>query len=36
MSKCPWALSWALSCELEEYYHDTEWGIPVHDDRLLF
>ena len=20
----------------EEHYHDTEWGVPVHDDRLLF
>jgi DNA-3-methyladenine glycosylase I len=19
-----------------EHYHDTEWGVPVHDDRLLF
>lgn len=18
------------------HYHDTEWGVPVHDDRLLF
>ena len=22
--------------ELYENYHDTEWGIPVHDERLLF
>lgn len=21
---------------LYEHYHDTEWGVPVHDDRLLF
>jgi DNA-3-methyladenine glycosylase I len=21
---------------LEEHYHDTEWGVPVHDERLLF
>jgi DNA-3-methyladenine glycosylase I len=27
---------WALSSPLEEYYHDLEWGVPVHDDRLLF
>jgi DNA-3-methyladenine glycosylase I len=29
--RCPWALG-------EQYivYHDTEWGVPVHDDRLLF
>jgi DNA-3-methyladenine glycosylase I len=28
--------SWALSSPLEERYHDLEWGVPVHDDRLLF
>jgi DNA-3-methyladenine glycosylase I len=29
--RCPWAIG-------EEYiqYHDREWGVPVHDDRLLF
>ena len=29
--RCPWATT-------EQYiaYHDTEWGVPVHDDRLLF
>jgi len=29
--RCPWAKG-------ENYigYHDTEWGVPVHDDRLLF
>jgi DNA-3-methyladenine glycosylase I len=32
MDKCPWA----LASPLEEHYHDTEWGVPVHDDRLLF
>ena len=32
MKKCVWALSSAL----EEKYHDQEWGVPVHDDRLLF
>ena len=32
MKKC----DWALSSESEENYHDQEWGIPVHDDRLLF
>ena len=32
MTKC----TWALSSELEEKYHDVEWGVPVHDDRLLF
>ncbi len=32
MNKCPWA----LASRAEEYYHDTEWGVPVHDERLLF
>jgi DNA-3-methyladenine glycosylase I len=29
--RCPWAKG-------DEYvhYHDSEWGVPVHDDRLLF
>lgn len=29
--RCPWAKG-------DEYiaYHDLEWGVPVHDDRLLF
>lgn len=32
MDKC----AWALASPLEEHYHDNEWGVPVHDDRLLF
>lgn len=32
LKKC----AWALSSPLEEQYHDQEWGVPVHDDRLLF
>ena len=28
--------SWANSHDLHAHYHDTEWGVPVHDDRLLF
>ncbi len=27
---------WAGSDELYCAYHDREWGVPVHDDRLLF
>jgi len=27
---------WAESNELLTSYHDAEWGIPVHDDRMLF
>ena len=30
-SRCPWAKT-----DLYVHYHDTEWGVPVHDDRLLF
>ncbi|MCI0739799.1 MAG: DNA-3-methyladenine glycosylase I [Gemmataceae bacterium] len=31
LARCPWAQG-------EQYilYHDREWGVPVHDDRLLF
>jgi DNA-3-methyladenine glycosylase I len=29
--RCPWAKS-----EIYIRYHDDEWGVPVHDDRLLF
>jgi DNA-3-methyladenine glycosylase I len=28
--------AWAESTPLMTRYHDTEWGVPVHDDRLLF
>lgn len=31
MSRCAWART-----ELSIPYHDTEWGVPVHDDRVLF
>ena len=27
---------WANVAGLEQEYHDTEWGVPVHNDRLLF
>lgn len=32
MERCPWCESF----ELYRRYHDTEWGIPLHDDRALF
>lgn len=32
IKRCPWAEASALEIE----YHDKEWGVPVHDDRLLF
>ena len=28
--------AWCLSDPLYIKYHDEEWGVPVHDDRLLF
>lgn len=31
MPRCPWAVD-----ELAVAYHDKEWGVPVHDDGLLF
>lgn len=27
---------WACGNLLDQQYHDTEWGVPVRDDRLLF
>jgi DNA-3-methyladenine glycosylase I len=30
--RCPWA----GNDPLYQAYHDREWGVPVHDDRLLF
>ena len=30
--RCDWCLDHPLMME----YHDTEWGVPVHDDRKLF
>ena len=29
--RCPWA-----EAETQHLYHDTEWGVPSHDDRHLF
>jgi DNA-3-methyladenine glycosylase I len=28
--------TWCVDDELYVRYHDQEWGVPVHDDRLLF
>ncbi len=28
--------AWSTKSDEERHYHDTEWGAPVHDDRLLF
>jgi DNA-3-methyladenine glycosylase I len=32
MKRC----DWANRSELEQSYHDNEWGVEVHDDRTLF
>lgn len=32
MTRCPWA----NKTPLYQAYHDKEWGVPVHDDRVLF
>jgi DNA-3-methyladenine glycosylase I len=31
MTRCDWAKN-----ELSIHYHDTEWGVPLHDDKRLF
>ena len=31
MDRCEWAAS-----DLMITYHDEEWGVPLHDDRMLF
>jgi DNA-3-methyladenine glycosylase I len=31
LNRCPWAQN-----ELSIRYHDEEWGVPVHDDRVWF
>jgi len=31
IERCPWAKT-----DFSIAYHDAEWGVPVHDDRLLF
>ena len=32
MSSCDWGFTF----EAMRTYHDTEWGVPAHDDRLMF
>ncbi|MEI7823210.1 MAG: DNA-3-methyladenine glycosylase I, partial [Verrucomicrobiota bacterium] len=31
LTRCPWPTK-----PLDIHYHDTEWGVPLHDDRHLF
>jgi hypothetical protein len=33
LTRCLWASS---DDPLYQAYHDKEWGVPIHDDRLLF
>jgi DNA-3-methyladenine glycosylase I len=32
LQRCPWA----CKTQEEQHYHDHEWGVPQHDDRILF
>ena len=32
-TRCPWV---GQGKDFYDHYHDTEWGVPVHDDRLHF
>lgn len=32
MQRCPWC----EGSDLYRHYHDTEWGVPMHEDRSLF
>lgn len=32
----PIRCKWSLLNEEEKLYHDLEWGVPVHDDKILF
>src|SRR5690606_22325405 len=36
MAKEPERCGWCLADPIYVAYHDEEWGVPVHDDRLLF
>jgi len=36
VKRCAWVGFSGKATELDIKYHDEEWGVPVHDDRLLF
>ena len=36
VNRCEWTGDWASIDPLMADYHDREWGVPVHADRLLF
>ena len=35
-TRCAWLDHYGKTTELDIKYHDEEWGVPIHDDRLLF
>ena len=35
-TRCEWLGHDGKATDLDVNYHDEEWGVPVHDDRLLF
>ena len=35
-TRCAWLDHFGKATELDIKYHDEEWGVPIHDDRLLF
>jgi len=36
LKRCGWVDEISLKDPLMIVYHDTEWGVPLHDDRMLF
>jgi DNA-3-methyladenine glycosylase I len=36
MARAPARCDWAGERELDVRYHDEEWGVPTHDDQVLF
>jgi DNA-3-methyladenine glycosylase I len=34
--RCAWLDHFGKATELDIQYHDEEWGVPIHNDRLLF
>ena len=36
VTRCAWLSFHSMPSELDVKYHDEEWGVPVHDDKLLF
>jgi DNA-3-methyladenine glycosylase I len=36
VKRCAWLDHYSKPTELDIKYHDEEWGVPVHDDNILF